>query len=36
MSDPAVDVVYTKGSTSTEYLYSCRSGQPLGGIVEHP
>ena len=35
-SDPAVDVVYTKGDTAAEYIYKCRAGQPLGGIVEHP
>lgn len=35
-SDPAVDVVYTKGATVAEYIYKCRAGQPLGGIVENP
>jgi hypothetical protein len=35
-SDPAVDVEYTKGTSVAEYVYKCRAGQPLGGIVEQP
>jgi hypothetical protein len=35
-SDPAVDVVYAKGGNVAEYIYKCRAGQPLGGIVENP
>jgi hypothetical protein len=36
MTDPEVDVVYTKGESVAEYVYKCRAGQPLGGLVEHP
>ncbi|HEX7105533.1 MAG TPA: hypothetical protein VF218_06185 [Acidothermaceae bacterium] len=35
-TDPAVDVVYTKGDSVAEYMYKCRAGQPLGGLVEQP
>jgi len=34
--DPSVDVVFTKDSTPAEYVYKCRAGQAIGGIVEHP
>jgi hypothetical protein len=32
----SVDVTFTKDNVSSEYLYKCRAGQALGGIVEHP
>jgi hypothetical protein len=31
-----VDVIFTKDGASSEYVYQCRAGQPLGGIVEQP
>jgi hypothetical protein len=35
-TDPAVDVVFSKDDQSSEYVYKCRAGEPLGGIVEQP
>lgn len=32
-TDPSVDVIFTKGTTPSEYVYKCRAGQALGGIV---
>lgn len=35
-TDPNVDVVFTKNGTPSEYVYKCRAGQAIGGIVERP
>jgi outer membrane biosynthesis protein TonB len=32
----AVDVTFTKDDASSQYVYKCRAGQAIGGIVEHP
>jgi len=32
----AVDVTFTKNDVSSRYVYKCRGGQAIGGIVEQP
>lgn len=32
----AVDVSFTKDDASAHYVYKCRAGQAIGGIVENP
>ena len=31
-----VDVTFTKGATSTEYVYQCVNGQPIRVVTEKP
>jgi hypothetical protein len=33
LSDPRIDIVFTKGATSTEYVYMCSNGVAVGGQV---
>jgi hypothetical protein len=32
-NNPKVDVIFTTGTTSTEYIYTCAAGQLVGGPV---
>jgi hypothetical protein len=33
-ADGGFDVVFTKGSLASEYIYTCRSGKAVGGPPE--
>jgi hypothetical protein len=35
-ADGGFDVVFSKGTTTSEYIYKCRDGTPIGGIQERP